>query len=172
MKKVTIIIITIAIAMIALISNSAIAQSETADCGAKILVAMTITKDADMHFGTMTVPSTIAEVDLAVGGTVSIASGTLTLLAQAPTSEAGAFIISGDSGATYAITLPANGVVTITEGTTPMPVIDFVCSYGSLTSTLDGFGMDYLTVGATLQLANAQPAGTYTGTFDVSVAYN
>ena len=161
-----------AIAMIAFFSNNAMAQSETADCGAKILTAMAITETADMHFGTMTVPSTVAEVDLAVGGTVSIASGTLTLLAQTPTAHAAAYDITGDAAATYAITLPTNGTVSITEGATPMQVIDFICSYGGLTSTLDGSGDDNFTVGATLQLADAQPAGTYTGTFDVSVAYN
>jgi len=170
MKKIT--ITMLAIAMIAFFANDAMAQTETTDAGAKILAAMTITESADMHFGTMTVPSTIAEVDLAVGGSVTIASGTLTLLAQAPTSHAAAYDITGDANATYAITLPTNGSVTITEGATPMPVIDFVCSYGALTSTLDGSGDDNFTVGATLQLANAQPAGVYTGTFDVSVAYN
>ena len=67
--------------------------------------------------------------------------------------------------------MPTNGTVSITEGSTPMQVIDFLCSAGA-TSTFDGSGDDNFTVGATLQLAINQPAGTYTGTFDVSVAYN
>jgi len=170
MKKIIITIITIT--LLAFFSVSAIAQTENTDTGAKILAAMTITESADMHFGTMTVPSTMAEVDLAVGGTVSIASGTLTLLSQTPTSHAAAYDITGDANATYAITLPANGNVSITNGFFPMPVTDFICSYGGLTSTLDGSGDDNFTVGATLKLSMSQSAGTYTGTFDVSVAYN
>ncbi len=162
----------VAIAMVAFLSNNAMAQSETTDAGAKILTAMTITETADMHFGTMTVPTEISEVDLAVGGTVSVASGTLTLLAQTPTSHAAAYDITGDVSASYAITLPENGVVTITEGATPIPVKDFICSYGDKTSSLDGSGDDNFTVGATIVLADAQPAGTYIGTFDVSVDYN
>jgi len=168
-KKITITMLTIVI--LAFFSVDAMAQTENTDAGAKILVGMTITEGTSMHFGTMTVPSTIAEVDLAVGGDVSIASGTLTLLAQAPTSKAADYYISGDNDATYVITLPTNGTVSITDGSNPMQVIDFISSVGT-TSTLDFSGMDYFSVGATLQLANAQPAGTYTGTFDVSVAYN
>ena len=170
MKKIT--VLTITVIIITFFSTKAMAQTETTDAGAKILTAMTITEGTSMHFGTMTVPSTIAEVDLAVGGTVTIASGTLTLLAQAPTSHAAAYDITGDANATYTIILPTNGNISITNGFMSIPVTDFICSYGSLTSTLNGTGNDNFTVGATLQLGMFQTAGTYTGTFDVSVTYN
>jgi len=169
MKKIIITIITII--LLAFFSVSAIAQTENTDTGAKILAAMTITESADMHFGTMTVPSTFAEVDLAVGGTVSIANGTLNLLAQAPTSHAAAYNITGDANATYRITLPTNGSVSLTDGFSQIQVKDFVCSYGGLITTLDGTGNSSFTVGATIQLGMSQPAGIYSGTFDVSVSY-
>jgi spore coat protein U-like protein len=41
-----------------------------------------------------------------------------------------------------------------------------------LTGTLDGTGADSFTVGGTLSVIAAQVAGTYAGTFDVTVAYN
>jgi len=168
MKKLGLLFTMMIAASLMFTTNVTAQTSENTDVGAKILTAMTIVESADMHFGTMTVPSGTAEVDLAVGGTVSTL-GALTLLSQAPTSQAAAYDVTGDANATYTVTLPTNGTVSITDGTTPMQVIDF------LTSTivaLDGSGDGSFTVGATLQLADAQPAGTYTGTFDVSVAYN
>lgn len=170
MKKT--IMIFAAILMIAGFSVNVMAQTENTAVGAKILTAMTITETAPMHFGTMTVPTTAATVVLATAGTVTIGSGTITLLAQAPVSTAAAYNITGDFSATYAITIDAS--TTITNGTIAedMTVNSFVCSYAGLTSTLSAGGLDAFTVGATLNLANAQPAGTYAGTFDVTVAYN
>jgi hypothetical protein len=170
MKK--LILIFAAIVMVAGFSANVMAQTETNTVGAKILTAMTIQETAPMHFGTMTVPTTLATVVLATDGSVSVGSGTITLLAQAPTSTAAAYDITGDFNATYAITIDAS--TTITNGTPAedMTVDNFVCSYAGLTSTLSAGGLDAFTVGATLNLANAQPAGTYAGTFDVTVAYN
>lgn len=161
-----------AIVMVAGFSTSLMAQTENTAVGAKILTAMTITESAPMHFGTMTVPTAATTVVLATDGTVTVGSGTTTLLAQAPISTAAAYDITGDVSATYAITIDAS--TTITNGTPAedMTVDNFVCSYAGLTSTLDAGGADNFTVGATLNLVDAQPAGTYAGTFDVTVAYN
>jgi hypothetical protein len=168
MKKLIMLFATIFI--VASFSINVMAQTENTAVGAKILTAMTIQETAPMHFGTMTVPTTAATVVLATDGSVSVGSGTITLLAQAPTSTAAAYDIAGDPNATYAITIDAS--TTITNGTDNMTVDNFVCSYAGLTSTLDGSGLDVFTVGATLNLIDAQPAGTYAGTFDVTVVYN
>ena len=147
-------------------------EDNNTDVGTKILGAITIAESSDMHFGTMTVPTENAEVDLAVDGTVSVITDAVTLLSQAPTSHAAAYSVTGDPNATYAITLPANGLIQIiSEGIYTMSVIDFISSVGA-TSTLGSSGDDVFTVGATIQLTDAQHAGTYIGTFDVSVAYN
>jgi hypothetical protein len=156
--------------MVASFSTSLMAQTENTAVGAKILTAMTITETSAMHFGTMTVPTGATTVILATAGTVTVGSGATTLLAQAPTSTAAAYDITGDVNATYAITIDASTI--ITNGTDNMTVNNFVCSYAGLTSTLSALGADNFTVGATLNMIDAQPAGTYTGTFDVTVAYN
>lgn len=41
-----------------------------------------------------------------------------------------------------------------------------------LTGTLSAAGTDNFTVGGTLEVAAGQTTGLYTGTFDVTVAYN
>ncbi|MFO8021683.1 MAG: DUF4402 domain-containing protein [Perlabentimonas sp.] len=160
-----------AIVMVAGFSTSLMAQTENTAVGAKILTAMTITESAPMHFGTMTVPTAATTVVLATDGTVTVGSGTTTLLAQAPISTAAAYDITGDVSATYAITIDASTIIANTA-LDEMTVDNFVCSYAGLTSTLDAGGADNFTVGATLNLVDAQPAGTYAGTFDVTVAYN
>ena len=169
MKK--LIMLFAAIVMVAGFSVSVMAQTENTAVGAKILTAMTITESAPMHFGTMTVPTAASTVVLATDGSVTVGTGAVTLLAQAPTSTAAAYDVTGDNSATYAITIDAS--TTITNGTEleDMTVDNFVSSVGA-TSTLDGSGDDSFTVGATLNLIDAQPAGTYAGTFDVTVAYN
>ena len=133
---------------------------------------MTIVESKDMHFGTMTVPTAVDSVMLTVLGAVSPVGVAVTLLAQTPTSHAAAYDVTGDPLATYEIILPDNVTVTVVSGSDHMHVVNFLSSKALNTSALDGSGDDNFTVGATLALINAQPAGTYTGTFNVSVAYN
>ncbi len=173
MKKA--ILIFSAIVMIAGLSTKTMAQAtQTTSAGAKIVKALTISEvvaSAGLHFGTMTVPSTAATVILAPAGTVSIGTGTITLLAQAPTAHAASYNVTGDNLATYTITLPSANV-TLTSGANTMTVNTFTCSYGTNASTFSASGTDSFTVGAKLNLASGQVAGTYSGSFDVTVAYN
>jgi len=176
MKKTSIIIV--AIVMMAGLSTRVMAQNTaTANAGAKIVQAISIVKNADLHFGTMSIPTGAVNVLLSTGNvrTASVPAN-ITLLAQAPTTTNAAYTVTGSVAATYAITLPLNGVVTISSGANSMPVDDFVAltasTSGATTGSLGAGGSDTFVVGATLKLANAQPAGVYTGTYDVSVAYN
>src|SRR2546428_3428462 len=162
----------LAIVMMAGFSNNLMAQdTETTNANAKILTALTLAEDADLNFGTMARPTTAATVIIAPAGTRS-STGTITLLAQAPTAHAAAYTATGDGTATFAITLPVNGVVTVTNGTPAddMAVNSFTCSETGSNPTFTSAlvaGTKSFTVGATLVLANAQASGTYTGTFDV-----
>jgi hypothetical protein len=87
--------------------------------------------------------------------------------------SAASYTVTGNQSATYAITLPANGTVKISNGTPAqdMNVRDFTCSL-PLRTSLEASGNGSFTVGATLDVAGSQAAGTYTGTYDVTVAYN
>lgn len=83
------------------------------------------------------------------------------------------FSITGDPNATYAVTLPADDVVTLTiaGGGSTMAVNSFVSNPAS-TGTLDGGGAQTLKVGATLTVGADQAVGNYSVTFDVIVVYN
>ncbi|MCX6268444.1 MAG: DUF4402 domain-containing protein, partial [Bacteroidetes bacterium] len=152
---------------------------EATDAGAKIVKAIAITETAALHFGTMAIPTGAVDLVLTTGTARNPSvPANITLLAQAPVATNAAYTVTGSNDATYAIQLPSNGTVTITEGTTPMAVDNFVAR--SASAGADGLtghlgtstGTDTFVIGATLKLANAQPYGVYLGTFNVTVAYN
>ena len=80
--------------------------------------------------------------------------------------------VTGVPNAPYTVTLPANNTVTVTNGTENMIVTSFNRTSGSNDLSLDGAGVGRFNVGATLLVNANQPAGDYTGTFNVSVNYN
>lgn len=144
---------------------------------AMIVSAIGISKNHDLLFGQI--------VSDAVGGTVSVAvdgtrtSSGPTLLDQTgsaySTFHQASFAITGQPGYIYTITVPSSAV-TITSGTgssAPTMTIDtFVTNGTSGVRTLDGtLGTDTLAVGGTLHIAASQTAGSYSGSFNVTVAY-
>ncbi|MEI8204033.1 MAG: DUF4402 domain-containing protein [Bacteroidota bacterium] len=176
MKKT--ILTLVAICMIAGITNKTMAQvSATANAGVKIVKALTLTKTADLHFGTMTVPTAGVVITLTTANVRSASSGVITLLAQIPTSSNSAYTVTGSPSSTYAITLPTSDVTINGPNSAYTIVNTFVAktlSAGTdgLTGTLDVSGNDSFVVGAKLNLAGSQAYGTYTGTFSVTINYN
>jgi hypothetical protein len=98
----------------------------------------------------------------ASGGVVLVPSGA---------GAAAQFAVSGDANVTYAISLPADGTVSLASGTNSMAVNTFTSS-PSPTGTLSAGGAQTLSVGATLSVGSNQAIGSYSGTFDVTVNYN
>lgn len=129
---------------------------------------ISLSKSADLAFGGFVAGS---------GGTVTVApnggrskGGSVLLVTQGTSAAAAQFTVSGTDGATYAITLPVNDLVTLTDGSHTMAVNNFTSS-PSATGTLAG-GSQLLRVGATLTAGNAQTPGSYSGSFAVFVNYN
>ncbi len=151
---------------------SAKAQSSaTAPASATIVTPITITKTTDMNFGNVAVQA-------ATGGTVVMTpagsrSATLgvTLPGTPGTVSAASFTVNGEAGYTYAITLPVS--VTISDNASHSMTVNTFTSTPTPTGLLTG-GTQTLDVGATLNVAAGQAAGTYTsGTpFTVTVNYN
>lgn len=149
-------------------AGSAMAQSTSASASAtaEIVSALAISKTADMNFGKVVTGATLGTVVLSTAGTRTVTGGTN--LGNVGSTAAAAFDVTGESGATYSITLPASA--TISDGTNDMTVNTFT-SNPSSTGTLTG-GAQALAVGGTLNVGASQVSGVYTGTFDVTVAYN
>lgn len=179
MKK---IILSLAvIALMTVFSANLMAQANlSSSAGAKLLTPITLTQPVGntLHFGSLYKGG---------GGTCILNTsnsrsftGTVTGSAVAPTSANAIYTVGGSANTTYAITLPATITVTepVTVTTMSISTLTVKTSSGTevtavgATSTLDGTGVDGFIVGGTLTVGASQAAGVYSGTFNVTVAYN
>ncbi len=183
MKK-TIMIIS-AIVLMAGFTSSAIAQTSAtanANAGARLVVPMSITKNADLDFGTINVLA-------GLGGTVTLPANSTTreFSAGVATSSVGdpasnaAYSVTGTANSTYALTLPSTIPVAKTDNgiTGSMTISALTVHFNSAdgdavlkTSKLGTDGTDNFTLGGVLTIEANQVAGDYAGTFDVAVDYN
>ena len=140
----------------------------TANATATIITPITIGKVADLNFGNIVAGTGAGTVTVPTEG-ARTKTGDVILPAATPgTINAAKFTVTGLADATYTITLPGSATISETGGKTM--TVTFT-SNPSGTGTLTG-GTQDLFVGATLNVGAAQTAGNYTGTFNVTVAYN
>lgn len=141
------------------------ADSASASASATISAPLTISKTADLSFGVIA-PSasqgtvTISNAGSRTGSNVDLLSG--------GTASAASFSISGQSNASYSISIPGNA--TLTSGANGMTAT--LTSDAPTTPSLNGSGQATVNVGGELGVGANQAAGSYTGTFSVTVAYN
>jgi hypothetical protein len=140
----------------------------TGSATATIVIPLEISKEVDLAFGNIAAGPSAGTITIATDGSRS-GMGGVTLIEARNISSAAHFTIVGYPSATFAITLPY--VIDITDGNSAMSVDNFVSDLGP-TSNLDGNGQAGLNVGATLNVNAGQESGLYTGSFDVTVAYN
>jgi hypothetical protein len=167
MKK----ILAISLVLFAFTAATFAQASATSSAAATIVGPIGIAITTPMNFGNAAVSATVpGTVVLTPAGTRS-ATGGVTLPAITGTVAAALFNVTGADGYTYAITLPSTPT-TISFGAINMTVDTFT-STPSGTGSLAG-GSQVLSVGATLNVAAAQAAGTYTSAtpFTVTVNYN
>ena len=178
MKTITKLFTLAAILLITGFTTNVMAQGTVTGttAGANILEPITLTKNEVLNFGSMSVA-------IAIGGTCVLstqgnrsATGGVSISPICPSATKAAFTVTGSPAtATYVIMLP--GTITVTNGTpaqdmliTPVARASAAVVDGT-TGTLSG-GSDTFTVGGTLNVAAAQPAVAYSGTFSVTVGYN
>jgi hypothetical protein len=149
-----------------LAGGTAFAATVSANATASIVANISIAKVNDLQFGNIVAGVGATTVSLSTAGVRSgdgnpVLGGTVT---------AASFTVTGDGTSTYAITLPTTTTLTRAAGAETMTVTGFG-SNPSGTGILTA-GTQNLLVGATLNVGAGQVAGVYSGTFDVSVAYN
>ena len=166
-----------ALVLIALASPS-LAQSNSSTTGSgsiTVIRPLTLTKTADLKFGTVVRPATgsgTAVINAAgarsvTGGVVGLASG------DAP--AAAAFSVAGEGGQSVSITVPAS--VSMANGTDALVVTTSNSLTGSvasqtLSNALGSAGSLAFSVGGSVPIGASTATGAYTGTFTVSAAYN
>lgn len=176
------ILLTTALAVVALgavgMSQHVNAATGTGDVDARIVQPITITAVDDLKFGDIAAGTGADTVTIApITGNRTKGAGDAVLI-NGGGEQDGTFDLDGEDGLTVTIDVPADGDVVVTSGGDTMAVNTFTWSYdgggvttGDGTTVLAVGGPDVLSIGATLSVGAAQPAGTYTDTFDVIVNY-
>ena len=129
--------------------------------------ALTLTAVDALSFGTVLAFGRNGSVTVTPGGTTSVSNA----FSSAPGAP-GTFTLTGVPSAPYSVSLPADGSVTVSNGTESMTLRNFTRTGGSSQLFLDAAGDANFSVGATLNVGSRQPQGTYTGTYNVTVDYN
>ena len=164
--------IILIVAMVAF-STSAFSQftaNTSANATATVVTPIAISKTTDLAFGTFTVGALGGNLQVTTAS-VRVPGADITILGTS-TATAAAFNVTGTTGATYAITLPADGTVTIANGAITMAVNSFVSNPAVGSNPALAAGANALLVGATLVVSASQAPGPYTGSFSVTVGYN
>ncbi|MGV3554590.1 MAG: DUF4402 domain-containing protein [Croceibacterium sp.] len=161
-----------AMASLGVASTANAATFDQADVTAEILTALSVTVDPTddtLDFGTIAPGASAATVVVAANGTLT--SCPVAVICAGAT-NAPTFDVVGNPSALVYVTF-TNATETLTSGANTMSVGTFTTDAGVGNQlTLDGAGAGSFTVGGSLAVAASQPAGVYTGTLEVNVAYN
>lgn len=131
---------------------------------------LVVTQQTRLNFGTIEVVSGASTVRIVPQADVRVVvsgAGNINLVSS-PTPTAGSFLVKGQPNAAVTVTLPTTATITGSNGGT-MTVNNF--TKFPTTTTLDSTGNLTLKVGADLSIVANQTAGTYTGTYTVTVNY-
>lgn len=171
MKKV-IKFFALSIVMLAFAASSFAQVQATAAASAYIVSPITITNPVSMEFGNVAVSPTLPGTVIMDPAGTRTPTGGVTLPAITATVRAASFDIGGTPAYTYSIAItPASA--TISNGGNTMTIDTWTSTPDYATGgTLDGTGVQTVTVGGTLHVANAQVSGTYTNATAVTVTVN
>lgn len=174
--------LTVIVLVSGITANSLAQTSATVtgvNAGAVLITPMTLTKTADLHFGTVNVLTGVAgTVTLPSNSTTRTFTGGVAASTVTPLATNAAFSVTGTMNETYALTLPSTITVTETVGGSATMTIGTLkarfngAGADAVTSTLSSSGTDSFTLGGTLTVGADQVTGVYAGTFNVTIDYN
>jgi hypothetical protein len=133
------------------------------------LPAQTITGVTSLSFGSFVAGN---------GGSVTVTplgartqTGGVLLVGQGAGTAAAQFTVLGTANASYSISVPADNTVVLSDGNGHTMALNSFVSSPAANGTLSGGGNQVVKIGATLIVGANQPAGTYAGTFNLTVNY-
>jgi len=154
------------------ISGAAFAQataSVTTTGSATIIQPITLTPGTGLAFGTIVRPGTgtgTVTID-STTGTRTVANG---VVALASSTSRAVYTVNGEGGSSFSIAVPATFNLT---GPSTIPVtLTPTGSTGTLSNALGTAGTASFGVGGNFSIASTTATGSYTGTYNVTVAYN
>lgn len=140
--------------------------------GATVVEPSRLQPVRDLRFGNMMSPPAAGTVVVASDGTVTTAAGMVgadTVPQPVEGRGPARFLIDGANSRFFIVQLPNR--ITLTSATSSMEARTFTSNTRPGRNTIDASGRFTLDVGATLQVNANQAAGSYAGTFEVSVIY-
>ena len=156
------------VATLSTLSVSAIAATATGQASATVLTPITISPVTPLNFGTLagnasggTVTVTALNARSQVGSVVFATGGF----------SAASFKVDGTGGQTFAVTYPTVPL-SVSNGAVTMPFTVTGQTTGTLSGTFPSLGTLTFQVGGTLTVGANQAAGTYTGSYTMTVEYN
>jgi len=152
--------------------------STTVTASASIVEGIVLQSTADLNFGDIAPSAAAGTVTVAADGTAT-STGGVTIVGNPtnpPQAAAYSILLVGRAGNKKVwFQVPANGVVTISNGASSMAVNNFTANLpcAQTGTTAPGPGPCFaepstLQVGATLSIGANQPVGLYSGTFNVT----
>ena len=150
-------------------SVSAMSQNTAnaiATAGARIITHLSIENTQSLEFGNIVASSAGGTVTVATGETTVAYSGVAAPAGLEGTIHSAKFTVTGDGSSKYSVLIEQETALTSGSGN-PMNLSGFThSSKGVLVE-----GTETFEVGATLNVGAEQAAGTYEGSFKVTVAY-
>ncbi len=159
--------------LIAAVAAPALAQSATGSGSITVLRPLTVTKNADLRFGTVVRPASGSGTAVVSPASVRSVTGGVVALSIGNTPQAAQFTLAGEGGQSVAVTIPpsfsiANAADTLTVTTST----NLSSATQNLSNAMGADGALAFYVGGSVPIDSTTPTGLYTGTFTVSAAYN
>ncbi len=174
MGKIKLILLFISLLLKLSISTS-LAQEQTtatAQVSATIIIPLTATEASQLNFGRFFPGTDGGTLMIGPNGSVSTSS---TVVADASSRNPGSFFVSGEVDATFSIALPGGPSTLTNADSKTMEVSDWVTipDNNETGIKLEG-GTQTVMVGATLKVGSMEenPKGIYTGSYQITFAYN
>ena len=169
--------IILAAAAVSAIAAPAKAQSSataSTTASATIVQPITLTKNSDLAFGSVVKPTsgtntvTINETT----GARAVSGAGNAALATSTTSRA-AYSVGGEGGQTFSITVPSTTTITRSGGSETLTVnLVKTGATGTISGSIGSAGTAAFGVGGNFDVASTTVSGAYSGSFNVTVAYN
>jgi Mat/Ecp fimbriae major subunit len=161
--------IGITLAVSVLLVSAGTANAASGGATVQIVNAIALSNTVGLNFGQVIGGSGASVVTVTPGGVRTLTSGTAILAGGTVT--AASFAVTGGIGAAYTVTLPAT--VDLTSDANTLTITSVTSSPTGAAGLLDSSGNQTLLVGGVLAIpAGPAASGIYSGTFDVTVAYN
>lgn len=140
----------------------------------KIIQPLSLAKDTDLAFGSVVKPTTGSNTVAisASNGDRALSGGGDAALAPS-TSGRATYTVTGEGGQTFSISAPSSFDMTRQGGSETLTVtLTKSAATGTLSGSLGSSGTATFGVGGSFAVASTTATGSYSGTFDVTVAYN